>query len=63
MSFKGLLGLDSLQLTDYAIMEKFREARGRNIETLEFYTHSGKVTVNLSHVDALGMMRDGWQQL
>ena len=63
MSFKRLLGLESLHLTDYAIMEKFHEARSKKIETLEFYTRSGKVTVNLSHVDALGMMRDSWQQL
>ena len=63
MSFKKMLGLESLPLTDRAIMCKILEARKKGIEELEFPTRNGmiKVKINLTSYD--GMMRDSWNHI
>jgi len=61
MGIKTLLGLENFPLKDYELIQKLREARSKNVDTIEISTSKGKVVkINVSKMCPQGVMQGNY---
>ncbi|MBU1111137.1 MAG: hypothetical protein KJ896_00010 [Nanoarchaeota archaeon] len=62
MGIKTLLGLENFPLKDYELIQKLRDARSQNVDTIEISTSTGKVVkINVSKLCPQGLMQGNYR--